>query len=101
MKLQDVKTIEEILEFVKASKLYKVSDEYPFQVEEEEVIRPLTIMFYASGEIEWRVFENIKFSSCDVFNNYNDAKKSSIERQIAYNKDKIAQAEKELNELKG
>lgn len=101
MKLQDLKTTEELFAFAKALKLYKVSNEYPFQVDEVNVIRPLTVMFYASGEMAWRVYEDLKFSTCDVFDSYNDAKKSSIERQIAYNKDKIAQAEKELEELEG
>ena len=101
MKLQDLKTLDEVYEFGKAPKFYKVMDYYPFNVEEVAPFESLQVSFDCNKVIQWTFNGRNVPSSLPLFDNFNEAKKCSLKCIIAHNKIQTATAKKELKELKG
>ncbi len=101
MKLQDLKTLDEVYEFGKAAKFYKVTDFYPFKMEEVTPLGRLQVSFDSDKNIYWNINEKWAPSMIPLFDNFNEAKKFSLEQLIAYNEHKTAQAQAELKKLKG
>ncbi len=100
MKLQDLKTIDEVYEFGKAAKFYKVMDYYPFNVEEVVPFENLQVSLDCNKKIYWKFNGTHVPSSVPLFDNFNEAKKLSLKNIIEYNKVQTATAKKELKELK-
>lgn len=101
MKLQDLKTLDELYEFGKAPKFYKVWDYYPFNVEEVAPFESLQVSLDCNKIIQWTFNARNVPSSLPLFDTFNEAKKFSLKSIIAYNKVQTAAAKKELKELKG
>ena len=73
MKLQDLKTLDELYEFGKAPKFYKVMDYYPFNVEEVLPFESLQVSFDCNKKICWTFNARNVPLSCPLFDNFNEA----------------------------
>jgi len=99
MRLSDIKTIDELREFASKSVFYKVSGEYPFDVEVIRKNNNLSFRF-GNGMLCWAAHDSLQpGQTAELFDNEREAEELALTSRIAYYNVELQNAKESLEEL--